>query len=117
MVSRPHGWIREADLPNNEKVSDELLKVLSRFSRPVEPIEVYDLLADIFELSSVQRHATRETTEESAWHNRVQTARAHLVRQDYLDGRLHGLWLLTDIGRARAYRLENPPQSPEEIDL
>jgi hypothetical protein len=103
---RRHGWAREIDLPDTDAVAEALLIALSHFSRLVEPREIYDLLADKFGLTLAQRNAPRHTREESAWHNRVQTARKRLVERGELNGQMQGLWSLTAAGRERAKLLE-----------
>jgi len=72
----------------------------------VEPIELYGLLADYFELTALQRQAFMENTEENAWRNRVRQARRHLVNLGYLNNARRGFWVLTARGRERAKYLE-----------
>src|ERR1700743_1768499 len=85
-------------LPDTGAVALALLKLLQGYGRGVKPKEVYGQLADVFQLTGAQRTAKRRTTSGSAWHNRVQTAREHLVRQGLLDGSQRGVWRLTPKG-------------------
>src|SRR5437867_1160716 len=95
-----------ANLPKTSEVALVLLIYLSGFRRPVDPMWAYAALADRFRLGPRERHMPRRTTEQSKWHNRVQTAREHLARLGFVDRTERGWWQLTPQGRAAAARVE-----------
>jgi len=86
------------DLPKNADVERELLRFLRLRQRPVEPLEVYEALADKFKLTQQQMSIKRNDTHESLWHNRVQAAREHLARPGFMHRQPYGQWSLTKKG-------------------
>jgi restriction endonuclease Mrr len=79
----------------------------------MKPGDVYQPLAEKMGLTTRQQLVKRRTTEESLWHNRVQTAREHLAKLGYMERRQHGLWSLTSEGRAHAEMLAGPVPDPD----
>jgi restriction endonuclease Mrr len=68
---------------------------------PAAPVSIYGPLAQIFGLNLAQLNARRRTRGgERAWHNRVQTARKHLVARGLMDRSKPGFWSLTVAGIA-----------------
>jgi restriction endonuclease Mrr len=94
-------------LPFNKAVEHHLLQRLSKRSRPVRPSELYDGLADDLKLTSQQRLLKRQTTDGSLWHNRVQTARKHLVERGWMNRLPIGKWSLTEAGKVEAERVSS----------
>ncbi len=94
------------NMPDNYAVSKGLLRILRGRRNPVSPTDIYDPLADLLKVTSSQRALQRNTQPTSLWHNRVQAARDHLVKKGLLDNSRHGLWSLTDAGRAKADEFE-----------
>jgi restriction endonuclease Mrr len=92
--------MNKSDLPNVAAVADALVRPLKDCARPMRPAELYDDLADLFGLTSFQKSLTRQTRHESAWDNRVQTARKHLVDQGVINGTERGYWSLSEKGRS-----------------
>jgi restriction endonuclease Mrr len=88
-------------LPDTGEVAHHLLILLSA-RRRVASKEAYRALAEKFRLDHVQRSARRRTRYESAWHNRVQTAREHLVKRGWLNPAERGVWSLTAAGKIEA---------------
>jgi restriction endonuclease Mrr len=87
-------------LPDSRSVAQALLHFLRLRSRPMEPSEIYDPLAEMMRLTPAQLRLKRRTRPtESAWNNRVQTARELLVRDGLIIGTRHGFWSLTETGR------------------
>lgn len=96
------GLAGDVNLPATGEVTRQLLRFLHLRNQPVRPQIMYQELADHFGLNALQLNAKRRTTNESAWHNRVQTARRRLVDLGLMDASRHGLWILTEAGKKEA---------------
>ena len=96
--------------PSYKEVADALLLDIFKnggLGHEVRALDVYDRLADEFELTTTQREATRDDVFQDghsgrAWHNRVQWARRQLKKEGLLDSSQHGHWQLTEAGVLRA---------------
>jgi restriction endonuclease Mrr len=106
----------ELEMPSNDVIERQLLRFLLLRSRPIEPKKLYGPLAEAVGLTSQQLRLRRKTTEESLWHNLVQTARNHLVRRGLMDNSQRGFWSLTPKGNEAA-RMHEKLGSPTLEDL
>jgi restriction endonuclease Mrr len=93
------------DLPSQFEVEKALLQYLHRLRRWVEPLSVYDPLADTMGLTSAQRHAAIPKSNKGAWQNLVQWARQGLVNKGWLDDSRRGYWPLTSAGHEQADKI------------
>lgn len=101
-----------ADYPSQTRIEDMLTLLLAVCGGEGSALlsrETYEPLADVFELTQVQRAATRDDASgrdegrtEPHWHNLVQWARRGLRSKRYLDRSPHGVWMLSSKGRERA---------------
>ena len=116
MKSKPNHIV---ELPREAEVEDELLCTLDMHTKPVEPLLMYTTLSDHFRLTALQRNAGLPETRENAWQNRVRQARRNLVDKGYVDRFAgHGLWILTETGRAQARERERQKgQTPGDLGL
>jgi 5-methylcytosine-specific restriction protein A len=96
--------------PAYEELELPLLKLIyERGGRVYEmkASDTYDLLADYFNLSDLERKQTRDNLlndgrNELVWNNRVQWARRKLNEYGYLSPSQRGLWKLSQEGVAKA---------------
>lgn len=97
--------------PEYEELADTLLYFIYLRGGPsysLRPKQVYDPLADIFGLDEKERKRPRPDGHSgSHWENRVQWTRQRLINEGELDGRVRGLWRLTEQGINRASRLKS----------
>ena len=91
---------RSLNLPPQSEVQDELLRQLNARSRPVAPRDLYEPIADHFNLSTLQRHAGPPN--DPYWHYRVRQARRRLGDEGLIDKSRRDFWSLTAAGRKRA---------------
>ena len=104
---------RSLNLPPQSEVQDELLRQLNARSRPAAPKDLYEPIADHFNLSTLQRSAGAPN--DPYWHYLVRQARRRLVDEGLIDKSQHNLWSLTATGRKRAEWVEaGEPQTISE---
>jgi predicted HNH restriction endonuclease len=82
----------------------------------VEARNVYQPLADLFELSPEQR-SLQMADERVWWDNRVQWARKALKDKGYLDAARRGVWQLTDRGKGAAVNTVNGSSNAPETEF
>ena len=95
---------RTVVLPDTGRTEQELLLLLK--GRTLNAEDCYRILGDRFGLNAAQLHARRRTRSESAWNNRVQSARNRLVKRGLLFSAPRGVWRLTTAGKQAADELE-----------
>ena len=80
-----------------------MLTEIERLGGQARPKDLYERLADHFQLSEGQRKAPISTDDRrNKWHNTVQWVRSNLVhKKGELEGTEKGLWKITAAGRAR----------------
>lgn len=89
-------------LRNQRAVENALLNFLALFPGPVVSKDVYEPLADQFELTGEERTRQLSNRTGRAWDNLVQWARNALVQRGLLDNSVRGQWSLTAKGRDAA---------------
>lgn len=95
------------DLPTTDDTAQGLALFLRLRSRPLRAAEVYEPLAESMNIPGRLLLLKRHTRNESRWHNRVQSARASLVKQGFMTAPPpDDAWSLTTEGRAWAEKLE-----------
>lgn len=87
--------------PTQTAVEVPLLKVLKELGGEAKPREVYPLVAAHFPELTPEDLQALMAGGAVRWWNHVQWARQRLVRDGQIDGAIHGLWRITDAGRAR----------------
>ena len=107
------------DLPDAGLIAIELLLFLRLRRRPLKAAEVYLPLAEKMKIPTSQLHLKRNTTEESLWNNRVQTARNQLCDKGYMPRDPFNSWTLTEQGLQQAALIETYRTAPLEdfLDL
>ena len=94
------------ELPDTGCVEMEMLMVL-KMGRSATAQECYCALAERLKLTPAQLRAKiHNTKSEYAWHNRVRTARNHLVKRGLMCALPRNSWKLTQKGIERAAKLE-----------
>jgi hypothetical protein len=105
-------------LPVQSDVENQLLRLLHGLSRPVGPREIYDQLAELMGLSSLQRTARYVVSGDIAWLVLVRQARRRLVGQGHMHREPRNQWRLTEAGRElAAFREHTDACGPEALGL
>lgn len=99
--------VKPTDFPGYPEIADALLALLLLRGEEgaLRSRDCYAPLADAFGLSEEQRARRRSDRRGgSAWENCVQWSRQLLINEGKLDGRIFGIWKITDAGRMQAIR-------------
>lgn len=89
-------------MPKQTEIEVPLLQVLTTFrSGQAAPSEIYPLLEKKFPSLTSADLQEKLTTGGSKWTNRVQWVRQALVTKGEMSSPQHGIWAITDAGRAR----------------
>jgi restriction endonuclease Mrr len=106
----------ESDLPDGRAFAEQLFRLLKvRGPVWVKPKDIHDELADALGLDHVQQRVGRRTKpNEPKFHNRIYSARKHLVELGLLDGSRRTFWKLTQAGLA-ADSIDPIPVSREDL--
>ena len=87
-------------LPPQREIELPLLRLIESSGGKAKPQDLYDRLADAFNLSPEERSEPLESGP-VRWWNSVQWARQRLVQAGQIDGSERGVWAITDAGRSR----------------
>ena len=87
--------------PHRREIHELLLREIEKRGGRVAPMEVYEPLAEAFELTPAERTAVYPRSKRLRWHMEVCWTRDNLVKSLDLDGSEHGVWKITAQGRAR----------------
>lgn len=87
--------------PKRVEMQLPLLQTLLALGGEARPSDVYEPMAAMFPaMTAVERNEPRENGEPQ-WENAVRFTRQDLVKLDEIDGSIHGVWRVTEKGRAR----------------
>jgi restriction system protein len=87
-----------------------LLRLIERFGGEAQPKQLYDPLAEQFQLTPDERRERMESNGANKWENDVQWVRQRLVSAGQIDPSVRGIWRITEAGRKR---ISAPPERPK----
>ncbi len=100
-------------IPSEKDIEFPLLQEIEAAGGQGRPSELYDKVARHFpQLTSADQEVRHLRSGLLIWANRVAWARQHLVNKGELDASVHGIWKITDKGRARLGVVPPPPPPP-----
>lgn len=99
-------------LPKQKEIELPLLHTLSEVGGQGKPRGIYPLVTVKFPQIREEDLAETLPSGSNKWTNRVQWARQTLVAKGELDSPAHGIWRITDKGRARLANLSQASAEP-----
>ncbi len=89
---------RQAEGPQFVRYFGPVMNALKQLGGSARPAEVRDIIVEQLKISDAEQSQTL-TSGESRFNNQVAWARFYLVKADYIDSSVRGVWSLTEKGR------------------
>ena len=95
-------------MPGENRIEIPLLMEIQKAGGRAEPSKLYPAVAAHFPALTRQDLTRKLSSGAKAWWNRVQWTRQRLVAKGELDPSVHGVWIITEAGRARLRQAPEP---------